>query len=274
MRLSPLLWSLLLGTAAALANVAGGLVVVTRKHWNELLLKYFIALGAGFMLAAAFLRMLPASMALTAHAPLLILAGYFLVHFFEHTVAPHFHFGEEVHDDVMVNPAVGVSALVGLSTHTFFDGVSISSGFLVSVPLGLLIFFAVLLHKVPEGFTVASIALASGRGKQGAITASIVVGAATLAGVLGMHQFAGAVPYALPLSAGVTLYVAASDLIPEVNEERGIRMALVVFLGVALFYAAEALMEGLGLEAPIEPARHAIAEGDASSGHASSLTRG
>jgi ZIP family zinc transporter/zinc and cadmium transporter len=247
MTLSPFTWSLLLGTAAATANVVGGVVVISRKHWNELVLKYFIALGAGFMLAATFLRMLPESLALSPHAPLLMLGGYFVVHFFEHTIAPHFHFGEEVHGDVMMNPAVGFSALVGLSIHTFFDGVSIASGFLVSVPLGLLIFFAVVLHKLPEGFTVASIALASGRGKRGALVASFVLAGATLAGVLGMHQFAGAVPYALPLSTGVTLYVAASDLIPEVNEERGFAMAVIVFLGVALFYLTDLGLGHLGI---------------------------
>lgn len=225
----------------------GGLIVVSRKHWNEIFLKYFIAIGAGFMLAATFLRMIPESMRLSERAPLLILAGYFLVHFFEHTVAPHFHFGEEVHQDEMINPAVGFSALVGLSTHTFFDGVTIASGFLVSVPLGLLLFFAVLLHKIPEGFTVASIALASGRGKDGAVFASFVLAAATLAGVLGMNYFSGAVHYGLPLSAGVTLYVAASDLMPEVNESRGIKMALMVFLGVALFYTTEQALESFGL---------------------------
>jgi zinc and cadmium transporter len=165
------------------------------------------------------------------------------VQFFEHTLAPHFHFGEERHDDVMMNPAVGISALVGLSIHTFFDGVSIASGFLVSAPLGLLIFFAVVLHKIPEGVTVASIALASGRGKRGALTAAFVLAGATMAGVLGMNRFTGAVGYALPLSTGVTLYVAASDLIPEVNEERGLRMPLVVFLGVALFYVTEHLLD-------------------------------
>jgi zinc transporter ZupT len=241
--LSPLAWSLLLGTAAAAANILGGLLVVARRQWNDNLLKSFIALGAGFMLAATFLKMLPESMKMSAQAPVLILAGYFVVHFFEHTLAPHFHFGEEVHDDLMVNPAVGFSALVGLSIHTFFDGVSIASGLLISVPLGLLIFCAVALHKIPEGFTVASIALASGRGKQGALTASAVLAAATLLGVLFMNRFPGAVGYGLPLSTGVTLYVAASDLIPEVNEERGIRMALVVFLGVALFYGTERILE-------------------------------
>lgn len=245
--MTPLSWSLLLGGAAAAANVLGGLVVVARRSWNDLVLKYFIALGAGFMLAATFLSMLPAALKLTPHAPLLVLGGYFLVHFFEHTIAPHFHFGEEVHDDVMVHPAVGFSALVGLSTHTFFDGVSIASGFLVSVPLGLLIFGAVALHKIPEGFTVASIALASGRGKRGALSAACILAASTLAGVLGMHHFAEAVAFALPVSAGVTLYVAASDLMPEVNEARGPLMPLVVFLGVALFWAAEHLLEFLRL---------------------------
>ena len=245
--LAPLEWSLLLGTAAAAANVLGGLIIVSRRHWNDLVLKYFLALGAGFMLAATFLRMMPESHKLSNRAPLLILGGYFLVHFFEHTIAPHFHFGEEVHDDVMIHPAMSVSALVGLSTHTFFDGVSIASGFLVSVPLGLLIFFAVVLHKIPEGFTVASIALASGRGPKGALTASFILAAATLAGVLAMNRFAGAVSYALPVSTGVTLYVAASDLMPEVNQERSIRMAGVVFLGVALFAATELALDALGL---------------------------
>jgi zinc transporter ZupT len=224
-------------------------VVTRRKHWNEIFLKYFIGLGAGFMLAAVFLRLLPESMALSPHAPALMLGGYFLVHFFEHTIAPHFHFGEETHGELMLNPAVAWSALTGLTIHTFFDGVSIASGFLVSMSLGVLIFVAVALHKIPEGFTVASIALASGRGNRGAWTATWVLASATLLGVLVMHYFAAAVSYALPLSTGVTLYVAASDLIPEVNEERGLRMAAVVFVGVALFAVSSLLLSALGASA-------------------------
>jgi zinc transporter ZupT len=239
-------WSLAFGAAAAAATVLGGLLV-SRRRWSDLVLRSFVALGAGFMIAAVCLRMLPESIKLSTHAPILVLGGYLLVHFFEHTVAPHFHFGEEIHQDEMVNPAVGFSALVGLSIHAFFDGVSIGSGFLVSFPLGLLIFFAVALHKLPEGFTVASIALASGRGGRGAVTASLVLAGATLLGTVAMHGLAATVSYTLPLSAGVTLYVAATDLLPEVNEERGMRMALVVFLGVALFYATDRTLEMAGL---------------------------
>ena len=248
MRQSPLTLSLIFGLAAASANIIGGLVVVMRRHWNEMFLKYFVGLGAGFMLAATFLKMLPISLELApVSAPALILAGYFLVHFFEHTVAPHFHFGEESHHEALVDPAVGLSAVAGLSIHTFFDGVSISSGFMVSVPLGMLIFFAVLLHKIPEGVTVASLTLASGRGPRTALLSSCVLAGATLLGVLSMNRFAIALPYALPLSTGVTLYVAASDLIPEVNKERSLRMAVVVFVGVALFYLTELGVESLGV---------------------------
>ncbi len=244
---SPLAWSLALGSLAALANVVGGLVVLARKEWNERFLKYFVALGAGFMLAATLLSMLPASLALQADAPLLILGGYFLVHFFEHTLAPHFHFGEEVHGEEMLSPAASLSAVLGLATHTFFDGVSIAAGFLVSLPLGILIFFAVILHKLPEGFTVASITLASGRSKLEAFASACGLAAATLLGVVLTNRLSGAVVWALPLSTGVTLYVAATDLMPEVNEERGIRMGLVAFLGVALYWASEHALEALGL---------------------------
>jgi zinc and cadmium transporter len=248
MNLSPFVWSLLLGLAAGGANVVGGLVVVSRRKWNKAVLSHFIALGAGFMLAATLLRMLPESFRLTPLAPLLILGGYFLVHFFEHTLAPHFHFGEEVHDEVMtVHAFVGFSALFGLSVHALFDGVSIASGFLISPELGMLIFAAVALHKIPEGFTVASIALASGRGKGKALAGAVILGSATVVGTLGMHYFAGAVRYALPFSTGVTLYVAASDLIPAVNQEGKKPLALSVFLGVALFYVADLALDALGL---------------------------
>ncbi len=242
--LSPTAWSYVLGSAAALGNVVGGLVILSRRQWNEMYLKYLLGLGAGFMLAATFLRMLPESLRLNPHAPLVMLGGYFLVHFFEHTMAPHFHFGEEHHDEMM-NPRVGITALVGLSMHTFFDGVSIASGFLVSASLGFVIFLAVALHKIPEGVTVATIALASGEGKREAFTGAAVLAASTLVGVWGMHFFRGAVPYALPLSTGVTLYVAASDLVPEVNEQRGLKMTSVVFLGVALFYLTDLALETL-----------------------------
>lgn len=226
--------SILLGLTAALANGLGGAVIV-QKDWDRRYLRYFVALGAGFMLGTAMLEMLPESIALAGpKAPILILVGYFLVHFFEHTVTGHFHFGEETHAAEFAKRRRGYSVLFGLVIHTFFDGIAIASGFLISGWLGWIIFLAVILHKVPEGFTASSIMLASGRSKAVAWAASGILGLATVAGVLTMTIFNRSLTTGLPLAAGVTLYVAASDLIPEVNKEPGVRIALVVFLGVGL----------------------------------------
>ncbi|MFN2597415.1 MAG: ZIP family metal transporter [Pyrinomonadaceae bacterium] len=256
---------LFFGTLVALANVAGGwLLTGPRAAAREgRLLRYLIALGAGFMLAAIFIEILPEVVRLwgrdTAQpepgravlgAMTLLLSGYLLIHLFEHTVAPHFHFGAETHTEAMLPPAAAYTAIGGLSIHTFFDGVSVAAAFLVSQKVGLLVFVAILLHKVPEGFTAASIMLASGRTSRQALMATVVVGAATLFGVLSvaaLHaRVATAVVYALPFSAGVTLYVAASDLIPEVNhmERKNPVISVIVFAGVALFFILHLLIEG------------------------------
>ena len=234
--MNPILLSLLLGLTAAAANVFGGAVIV-QKNWDRSYLRYFVALGAGFMLATSIVEMLPQSIALRGRsAAFLVLVGYLLIHFFEHTVSPHFHFGEETHHDEFVDVHKGYSVLLGLVIHTFFDGIAIASGFIVSDWLGWIIFLAVFLHKIPEGFTVSSVMLASGRSKGIAWGASGILGAATVAGVMTMALFRHQVGAGLPLSAGVTIYVAASDLIPEVNKEPGVRMALLVFVGVGVLF--------------------------------------
>jgi ZIP family zinc transporter/zinc and cadmium transporter len=83
--------------------------------------------------------------------------------------------------------------------------------------------------------------LASGFSRAQALGGAAALGAATVLGVGTMGILGGFVNYALPLSAGVTLYVAASDLIPEVNKEPGVKMAFVVFAGVAMLFGMETL---------------------------------
>ena len=135
--------------------------------------------------AFRLLDMLPESLRLSGDWALpLVVAGYFLVHLFEHTLAPHFHFGEETHADEMRLHHAGFSALLGLGMHSFFDGVAIASGFLVSGGLGLVIFMAIMLHKVPEGFTVSSLLLAGGRTRGSAFGGAALLGICTIGGVV------------------------------------------------------------------------------------------
>ncbi len=234
--------SLIFGAVAAFANVFGGLLLV-RADWEKRYLRYFIALGAGFMMATALLEMFPEGLRLAPSlAPLLVLAGYCAIHLLEHTISAHFHFGEETHHHEFMSAHTGYSVLAGLAVHALFDGVAIGSGFVLSRWLGVLIFLAIFLHKVPEGFTVASVMLASGRSRVVALRAAIALACATMLGVLVILLLPKLVTVGLPLSAGVAIYVAATDLVPEVNREPGIRMALVFFAGVMIFLLARAAL--------------------------------
>lgn len=241
------------GVVAGLANVVGGWLAVGHQGWDRVRQGYFMAAGAGFMLAAVFLRIVPESYRL---APLdeistltvggLILVGYLVVHAAEHVMVGHFHFGEETHHEHWVEPVVGTTALLGLGLHTLLDGVSIGSAFLIEPSLGILVAIAIFLHKIPEGFTIGSIMVASGRSRRDAILSAMWLGVATVVGVLTMTLWSGLVRYALPLSAGAAVYVAATDLIPAVNEAKGVRVALGVFGGVLLFFLTETALHRLG----------------------------
>lgn len=230
---------------AAAANLAGGLVITTASLRGRVTQHLLIAFGAGFMLAVAFVEMLPHAYEGGEGAALAVALGYFLVHFTQHVLTPHFHFGEETHQDEMVGRWVGVAALMGLLLHTFFDGVAIASGFGVSLAVGVMVFTAILLHKIPEGVTVASIMLASGNSRRRALLAVGLLGLTTVLGVLLTEYLGPLRRYGLALSAGVTLYVAASNLIPEVQKERSWSAALSVFSGFAVFLLARALLGGL-----------------------------
>lgn len=269
--MNPLFLQLLIfGLLAGLANVLGGLTLFPKRFHQDFrrFLKYLLALGAGFMLAVTIFSILPESVILwQGSTPLtaedlyipmcLLMAGYLLTQFVEHTIAPHFHLGEEMHceddehDHELISPKSAYTAVGGLLIHTFFDGVSIAAASAVDLRLGLMVFIAIFLHKFPEGFTIGSMVMAAGKGRRQVMIATSLMGLMTFLGVLVFYivgdTIGFTVAYALPVSAGVTLYVAASDLIPEVNHHGGKSplVSLSVFGGVALFFFTHMLLHSL-----------------------------
>ena len=232
--------ALLYTAVAASANVIGAAAVVSRSRWSVRALENMVALSAGFMVSVALLDLAPeAVITHGASAGVVILLGYLLVHLTQHTLAPHFHFGEEVHS---VTKVVSFSALAGLMLHTFVDGVAIASGFGVSESLGLLVFFAILLHKLPEGLAISSLFLASGESRPRALAASGVLALSSLAGAILTQRLPLLGQYGLPLAAGVTLYVGASNLVPEFQGKSGWRLPASFFAGCALYYLARQLV--------------------------------
>ena len=225
-----------LGFGAGLADYLGGALLVRRPR-SARALRSIVALGAGFMVAAVVLEMVPEGLALNAHwGPALMLAGYCGVYLLEHTLVPHFHFGQESHSHEHISGKTTYKVVLGLATHTFFDGIAIGSGFVVSRWLGWVLFFAVFLHKIPEGFTVASVLLAGGKSRRAALNSALFLGVTTVLGALVISLQPLWVRQALPLAAGVTIYVAATDLVPEINRAPGLRMAVMFLGGVVIFF--------------------------------------
>lgn len=228
--------------AAAAANVIGAAAVARRAPGGSRVIEGFVAFSAGFMLAVVLTEMLPAAFGRSGTAaPVLVFTGYLAVHLTQHTLTPHFHFGEETHP---VDRGTARSALVGLLLHTFFDGVAIAGAFLVTPQLGVLVFLAVFLHKLPEGATISSLTLAAGGTPRGALLAAGALGVATLAGVALTDRVAFLVHHGLALAGGVTLYVAASNLVPEFQGRRGWRTPLALLAGAGVFFITHALLGG------------------------------
>jgi ZIP family zinc transporter/zinc and cadmium transporter len=229
-----------IAVVAAAGNVAGALAVIRRLEGSLRAIDIGIAFSAGFMLSVALVGVLPDVFAQGGAAPAwYVLGGYLAVHLAQHVFAPHFHFGEETH---RVTAFAGVAALIGLAVHTFFDGVAIAAGFLTSSKLGILLAVSVLLHKLPEGVTVASVMVAGGHSRRGAIGAAGVVGLATILGVLLTEAVAPLARHGLALSAGVTLYVAASELVPAFQSRRRSVATLAFLGGVGTFLLANRLV--------------------------------
>lgn len=242
--------ALFFGLAAAGAEFLGGALIAARRQWPNRLQEVLLALGAGFILALVFLDLIPHSIeAVGESAAIAMMAGFAVVHFFEHTVVGHLHFGEETHADVMVSRQAGLSAFGGLFLHAFFDGFSISAGVQFDPFLGLLIFLGILLHKFPEGLTIGSIMQSAGFSRRVVLWAAGGIGMGTVLGVLSVFLIASVdesiVGLAFAFSAGVAIYVGASDLIPEINRSKSRMPPLVVFGGMLLFALSEWLLEGL-----------------------------
>lgn len=228
---------------AAAGNLLGGGLVLSGRPASRQTLAVLTGFGGGFLLALAVVELVPASVDVP-NGMFIVLLGFLLVHLTQHVLTPHFHYGVETHGDAMVSPGIGLLALVGLLPHSFFDGVAIGGGFLHSDRLGGLVVVGVLLHKIPTGVSLGSIMLASGNERGRSMLAVLAIALATVLGAVATPFVDILVRYGLAMAAGVTLYVAASNLIPEAQRERGWPVQLGVFGGALTFAVARWLVGG------------------------------
>ncbi len=242
------------GLLAASVTMAGGLWVanMSRELLTPARLRGIMALGAGFLVALVLLELLPASVEQAggdAHGVFgLVLAAAAAVFAFDRWIAPRLSFLDVSHDDdgcahhhdyshdhghdhgdghgahadhahaACGHPILGhgaaCSALGCLAVCTFFDGVALSASFAAGSSLGWLVMVGLILHLLPEGILAASVTLAAGASKRMARRAVLIVGVALVLGALMPFLMGPLVPLALPVAAGILLFVAFAQLIP------------------------------------------------------------
>lgn len=223
-----------LAPIASLATLLGGWLVVRFLQGRRSFMRLLSGAAAGYLLSVTLVRIIPEALEQGGESMTLwVLGGYLAVHVMEHGITPHFHYGEETHP--VGSQWAGGLALIGLSLHSLLDGMSLSAAVQTRSNLGGLVFLGILFHRIPEGATISSIFLSRGHTRKGALLAAGALAAASMLGAL-MHGYLQLpVGPTLGVAAGLGIYVASSDLLPEVQKEPGWRSSLSILAGAGLF---------------------------------------
>lgn len=251
--------AILLSIVAGLADTLGGFLSVAKKVDHKTL-SYFISVSSGFILAVTILDLYPEVIGQLASGPVFILVGFILIFTLENFFAVHAHpekehahehtlMGRHWEDDTLKKHSV-YAAFLGLLIHTFFDGAAISARILVSPAAGILVFIAVLSHKIPEGFSMSSIFQAGGVARFRAFAAAAALGWATVLGAVVVF-LSGKAEFSLvflALATGSFTYITASELVPYVSGTRDKKGIFFFLFGVALFYTTSQLLANFGLK--------------------------
>lgn len=212
-------------------SVIGGLIslagafVLLKVHYRltERILIHLVTFSAGVLLGASFLDILPEAFAeIGNNSPnlvfSLILAGI-LVFFIIERILIGFHRHED--DDSVKNKQAPQLLLLGDALHNFLDGVAIALAFIVSVPLGVITGIAVAAHEIPAEMGEFTVQLRAGWKKRTVLFANVFVSLMSVIGALVTYfirnEIEPWIPLLLAFAAGGLIYIASSDLIPEVN---------------------------------------------------------
>ena len=256
---------ILLGLLAAGSNMLGGLLAVYRPVFSESRRMLALAFSGGFLLSVAVINIIPEVITRHAYSPHLVLGGYFLVYLSEHLFAGHAHthagrhkprgghqlIGELPCDehDSPIQQGAAFAATGGLLLHSFFDGAAITAALVSGTQLGWLTFFAVMLHKVPEGFSQASIYLASRSTRRAAAGSAAALGISSLVGSLVTlfvtREFGGLESIVLAVACGMFLHISATDLLPVTARVKGLKTMSTTAAGFITAILASLLLHRL-----------------------------
>lgn len=226
-------------------SLVGGLLLISNKKLRTVAVRYGLPFGAGALLAAAFMGVLPEAIeGSDVHQALLYALGGFLAFFLLERFLGWFHSHEDHHHDEVRGSRSGVQqwlVIIGDTLHNAIDGVALGAAFLIDPAVGIGTALAVAAHEIPQEIGDFSILLGKGMKPRRVVLVSLVSALATVIAALATYTIGGAADInpapLLAVAAGFFIYIAASDIVPDIHEKprrEGDIQAAMLLIGVLL----------------------------------------
>jgi len=248
--MSELLWILLTTFIVSLISFIGAATLVLSEKLLKKILLALIGFAAGALIGGAFLHLLPETIGSGATSLenifMIAIIGFVMFFVLEKLLWRHCHERMcPIHVFAYLN-------LFGDGVHNFIDGLVMAASFVVSVPLGLTTTLAIAAHEIPQEIGDFGVLVYGGLKPRRALFLNFVTALTAVAGgIAGYYLFpylGGAMIFLLPFAAGGFLYIAASDLVPELHKETSTKRTVASFAsflaGIALMWAVKLIFSG------------------------------
>ncbi|MAG91818.1 ZIP family metal transporter [Candidatus Woesearchaeota archaeon] len=222
----------------SLVSVLGILIFIRKKILNKFLF-YIVSFAAGSLLGAAFLDLLPEALesGYNESIPIYILIGilsFFILEKFLHWHHHHTH-EKETHAFTYLN-------IIGDGVHNFLDGAIIAVSFINSTALGIVTTIAIIAHEIPQEISDFAVLIYGGFSKTKALVYNFLTALTAFIGALVAFFYSGLIEnsetFLLTVAVGFFIYIASTDLIPEIHKEKDLKKSFVqfVFLVFGIFF--------------------------------------
>lgn len=253
--MSTLAYILLFTFLGSVSALIGGFILLSKEKFALKISHFLASFAAGVLLGTAFFDLLPEAIHEGERRDvdvffytLIGIVLFFLIERFIHW----FHHHEEPHEHEKETKSTVPLIIIGDTVHNFIDGIVIAATFLVSIPLGIVTSLAVVTHEIPQEIGDFGLLLHKGLKRKKIIIFNLLSASAAFMGamityLLGGELVKGYIPIFLSLTAGFFIYIASSDLIPEIHYEKRRGFALIetllLIFGIVVIWISVSLLE-------------------------------
>ena len=244
-----LIWIIISTFLVSIISLVGILTLLIKEKLLKKIMSFLVSLSAGALIGGAFLHLIPEAVEKSEDPNIFIfvIVGFTLFFLIEKLLCwRHCHKGRcPVHTFAYMN-------LLGDGVHNFIDGLIIAASFVTDIPLGITTTIAIALHETPQEIGDFGVLVYGGFKRTRALLLNFVCAiTAILGGIFGYFlsdHIGSSILLLLPFAAGGFIYIAASDLVPEIRKEVNARKSLLSFgifiIGILIMYATKFIAHG------------------------------